>query len=220
MTQESPSEAIDLNNPPFTPTDRRILSTPDSQFNLTTWPDLHHIITHNTLEDLKRRPSDLHRYLLWAHKIRQTRGGIVPYVIRERLKWEPVRDPTGLTSGPYFRHHSDVPFEDERDFAVLLNDWPYGFEPGITHLLVWSKTPIATDDREGDVTPESRRLIHDFVQNFFVKDLGGDEAARQRVLWFKNWVSLQSVRGVDHVHVLVKNATPKLLEKWTERKDI
>ena len=106
----------------------------------------------------------------------------------------------------------------------MINDWPYGFEPGITHILVWSKTPIAVDDTRGDVTPESKTLIEQFVDQYFVQSLAAHgvsvEEARSRVMWFKNWVSLQSVRGVDHVHILVKDAPDDLLERWTERKDL
>lgn len=43
--------------------------------------------------------------------------------------------------------------------------------------------------------------------------------AKSRVMWFKNWVSLQSVRGVDHVHVLVKDAPESLLQQWFNRRD-
>jgi len=65
-----------------------------------------------------------------------------------------------------------------------------------------------------------------FVENFFAKGLAassgqGDlDEGRARVMWFKNWVSLQSVRGIDHVHVLVKDAPTAILEKWLERKDL
>merc|ERR1711939_362426 len=65
----------------------------------------------------------------------------------------------------------------------------------IQHLLVWSKTPIPVDDEKGDVTPESRRLIEEFIEEFFVRPLGA--TGKDQVQWFKNWVSLQSVRGVD-----------------------
>lgn len=61
-------------------------------------------------------------------------------------------------------------------------------------------------------------MIEGFVERTFVQPLGED--GRERVLWFKNWVSLQSVRGVDHVHVLVKDAPRELLERWVERKDL
>lgn len=142
---------------------------------------------------------------------------------------------------PRFQHYSEIPFQDERDYAVLVNDWPYGFVEGIRHLVVWSKTPIATEDvqRGGDLTEESRRVIEGFVERVFVRGLeeeeegdggggGGDggkegegkDSARDRVLWFKNWVGLQSVRGVDHVHVLVKGVSDEMIAKWTQRKDL
>lgn len=117
-----------------------------------------------------------------------------------------------------------MPFEDRRDYAILINDWPYGFEAGIKHILVWSRTPIPVDDDRGDVTPESKRLIEEFVERQFVSSLAKEEGisaseAKERTMWFKNWVSLQSVRGVDHVHVLVRDVPGALLDKWLERVD-
>lgn len=97
---------------------------------------------------------------------------------------------------------------------MLINDWPYGFAPGITHIVVWSRTPIATDDTVGDMTPESRRTVAEFIKQFFVESLG--PGGEDRVVWFKNWVALQSVRTVDHVHVLVKDVEPALLREWTK----
>lgn len=80
------------------------------------------------------------------------------------------------------------------------------------------------------MTEESRRVIEEFVERVFVRGLEGEEeeaeggkegdSARDRVLWFKNWVSLQSVRGVDHVHVLVKDVSDEMIAKWTQRKDL
>lgn len=62
------------------------------------------------------------------------------------------------------------------------------------------------------MTDESRRVIKDYVKKTFVDRLDGDEG---RVLWFKNWVQLQSVRALEHVHVLVRNASGEDLEHWT-----
>lgn len=136
-------------------------------------------------------------------------------MLQERLRWTP-EPPT--TTPPTFPHKSNVPFADQSDYAVLINDWPYGFTPNITHLCVWSKVPIAVnDDGLGDVTAESRRMIQEFVQRVFVEPLAD---GRNRVLWFKNWVGLQSVRGVDHVHVLVEDVPREQLERWTVRRDL
>lgn len=176
---------------------------------------------NNTLEDLKRLPSDLRRYLQWSYKTKLTYGSITNFVVQERLRWQPSHgvttdQPVTATS---FTHYSEVPFQDERDYAVLINDWPYGLVSEITHIVVWSRTPIAVDDHVGDVTSESRALISAFVQQYFVAALATDCAseseAAARVLWFKNWGSLQSVRGIDHVHVLVRGASRERLLDWT-----
>ena len=134
-------------------------------------------------------------------------------MIQERLHWAPLSS----TGQALFSHKSDTPFADRSDYAVLINDWPYGFEEGIVHMLVWSKTSIAVDDVRGDVTPQSRRSIEDFVERYFVQHF---EDGREQVVWFKNWVSLQSVRGVDHVHVLVRDVPEDVLRRWTERWDL
>ncbi|KAK4544774.1 hypothetical protein LTR36_004023 [Oleoguttula mirabilis] len=211
-------DEIDYDNPPFplTAIDREVLATRDEEYHRITWCDLKLIIATNTLEQLKRVPSDLRRYLAWSHGIKKRYGGITNYVVQERLHWiEDLRAPRA--QGPVFEHRSDTPFADRSDYAVLVNDWPYGFDEGIVHLVAWSKTPIPVDAERGDVTSESRMLIEQFVHSYFVEPLA--EGGSERVLWFKNWVSLQSVRGVDHVHVLVKHAPAELLEWWTERKD-
>lgn len=214
---------IDLKNPPFplTSIDRALLTTPDHAFHRITWSDLQDIIRTNTLEELKRLPSDLKRYLAWSHGVKAAYGSITTFVIQERLHWTPL--PDGGQSAR-FAHHNPVPFADERDYAVLKNDWPYGLAPGILHLLVWSKTPIAVDAERGDVTSESRRVIVEFVERVFVRAIEDEEEKPgrgwEKVLWFKNWVSLQSVRGVDHVHVLVRDVPERLVERWTRRKDV
>ena len=125
------------------------------------------------------------------------------YLIQSKLPW----------GSPPFTFKSTIPFENPADYQILVNDWPYAFTSDLTHIVVWSKTPIATDEQRGDVTEESRRIIEAFVQKTFAERLGDD-----RVLWFKNWVSLQSVRALEHVHVLVRGAQKEDLEFWTGKK--
>jgi hypothetical protein len=91
-----------------------------------------------------------------------------------------------------------------------VNDWPYGFTDDITHIVVWSKTPIPTDETTGDMTTESRRVLEEWVQRTF-----GDRIGEGKVLWFKNFVYLQSVRALEHFHVLVKDASREDIEFWT-----
>lgn len=135
----------------------------------------------------------------------------------ERLRWTPLPNASAEETGPVFDYHDATPFADPRDYRILPNDWPYGsFEPDITHLIVWSKSRIATDPEHGVVTPESRELIDAFVEKTFVKrlELEGPDAS-EKVLWFKNWGALQSVRGLEHIHVLVREVPDGVVEEWT-----
>jgi hypothetical protein len=74
---------------------------------------------------------------------------------------------------------------------------------GIVHLVVWSRYAIPTDDVTGEMTPESKRIVCDFVKRSFADRLGPD--AEERVLWFKQRCGFQSVPAVEHVHVVVRD---------------
>lgn len=139
----------------------------------------------------------------------------------KRLQWTPLPSSSAQT-GPVFDACDPTPFSDVRDYKILRNDWPYGsFEVGITHLIVWSKSRIPTQEETGLVTPESRELIEGFVRKTFVDRLEREEQeAGEKVLWFKNWGALQSVRGLEHIHVLVKDVPESIVDEWTGEKGL
>ena len=76
-------------------------------------------------------------------------------------------------SGPVLTFNNPKPFADPEDYKILRNDWPYGLAPGISHLVVWLRTPIPVESDEGYFTDESRALIDGFVQRVFVQRLAG-----------------------------------------------
>jgi hypothetical protein len=134
--------------------------------------------------------------------------------MRERLKWEPLPSSNPPT-GPRFAVKNETPFADQRDYQVLLNDWPYGIDRSITHLIVWLKNRLESEPTKGDMTPKSRHQVEDFIKHNFVdrvKDLPG---AEEKVMWFKNWTALQSVPGMEHVHVLVRDVPEDIIKEWT-----
>lgn len=136
-------------------------------------------------------------------------GSMTNYLMEHRL-------PKSWGALP-FTPASHIPFADPSDFCVLSNDWPYGLTPDITHIVVWTRTVISTDPETGDVTDESRKLIRDFVKTYFADRLG--PGGERRVMWFKNWVALQSVRALEHIHVLVKDVDPAVIAEWTQERD-
>lgn len=119
------------------------------------------------------------------------------YIIKNRLRWttDGVIDTTP-TSSRLFAHENDVCF--------IPNDFPYKFEAGVTHLVVWSKLAIPCDPESsiGDVSPATRRVIETYVHRNFVQQMG---LPRENVVWFRNFPALQSVVELSHVHVLVKD---------------
>ncbi|KAL7795802.1 hypothetical protein V8C37DRAFT_373497 [Trichoderma ceciliae] len=190
---------------PLTEVDKWVLSQSDEDYKLHDWDELRHIIETNDLGVLKRKPSDLRRYIAWTVEAKAQYGTIVDFILQNRLPkaW-------GL---PPFKPESQIPFDAASDYRVMVNDWPYGLTPGITHIVVWSRTPIPTDPETGDLTTESRAQVDNFVKAYFVDKLG--PGGEQQVLWFKNWVALQSVRTLEHIHVLVRDVGDDVLEHWT-----
>lgn len=161
----------------------------------------------NDLADLKRKPSDLRRYLAWSADTKAQYGSIMNYICQRRLQWP--------LSGPIPKNPR--PFADPEDYRILRNDWPYGLSPGIEHLVVWLKTSIPVKS-EGYLTEESTALIESFVREKFVARLEDARFPKPEfhVLWFKNPTVLQSVRALEHVHVLVKDVPEDILYEWTK----
>lgn len=134
---------------------------------------------------------------------------MLPYICSERLRWETV-DGVVPFANP-------IPFADERDYAVRVNDWPYGLAPEIRHLVVWLKTPFEVD-AEGKLTAQSWTAIDEFVTRTFRAELEGDGHALpvgDRLLWFKNWTALQSVRALEHFHVMIRGVSDEVVLRWT-----
>jgi len=168
----------------------------------------------NNLSILKRKPSDLLRYIQWTNQTKADYGSITNFVCQERLHWQPLPSSSD-ESGPIFTCKDERPLASAEDYTILRNDWPYGITANITHLVVWLKIRIPVQHPEGYLTPQSRLLIQDFVQKTFIDRLAMDGLAKDQVQWFKNWVGLQSVRGLDHFHVLVRDVPEHISNEWT-----
>lgn len=160
--------------------DRRILATPDTAYRRQTWPEIREFIRQHRLDLFQRVPSDLRRYRQYSAQLVSQYGSVMDFVMSERLKW------TDLCP------HSEAPFGDARDFKILFNDWPYGIDERIVHLVVWTKFPLPDAPGSDDLDPEARRAIDAFVDETFVAHCG-----RDNVVWFKNWGSLKSIHAVS-----------------------
>lgn len=174
--------------------DRKILEAGDESFVPFSWSDLEDIVHNNQLSRLSRKPSDLLYYLQCKQRYQEEYGGVLPFIIKERLQWDAV-DGEIIPSNETF-------LGDKSDIKILYNDFPYGLEDKIVHVVVWSKAKIPNQPPKGDLTPESRKQINDYVVATFQNHLS---MPAENILWFKNWAALQSVRAIDHFHVLLRN---------------
>ena len=136
-------------------------------------------------------------------------------MLKYRLFWE-LLSPLDSPDGPIFACKSQTAFTAAEDYTIILNDWPYGISPEITHLIAWSKVRLSEQKPEGHLTPESAALAQSLVQREIVDKLTavGVQDAEKSVLWFRNWTGLQSVRGLEHVHILVRNSPRSLMAEW------
>lgn len=171
--------------------DRACLATYDKDYTRTSWPDVKDLIRTNRLDGFRRVPSDLRRYREYTAKLVKDHGSIMAFVMKERLRWTDLT-PSGAP-----------PFAEPSDFKILLNDWPYGIDARIVHLVIWTKfeltpEPVTPSNPKGDLTPEAREQIQRFVDEVFGSRCGGEN-----VIWFKNWSALKSVHAVEHFHVMV-----------------
>ncbi|CAI6337831.1 unnamed protein product [Periconia digitata] len=177
--------------------DRRIIGTPDSDYRTLTWDEVRDLIRINRVDQFHRKPSELRRYRQFTHRLVKEYGSIMNFIVNERLKWTTMT-PVG------------EPFECGEDLTILYNDWPYGIDARIKHLVIWTKFELEDDPETGLSTAESHRQIDEFVQRTFGSKLRQDQFA-----WFKNWKSLKSVHAVEHFHVMLFDADDEFVREIT-----
>ncbi|KAI9839781.1 MAG: hypothetical protein M1837_002020 [Sclerophora amabilis] len=165
---------------------RGILSTRDEDFRRLSWPEVQHLIATNRIDLFRRLPSDLRRYLGYTWYLNQEYGSVMNFVVQKRLRWTDLKP------------KNPVPFADPEDIKILYNDWPYGIDSSIVHLVIWTKFDLEDDPATDDLTPTARRGIDDFVNRTFCSHVPSEH-----VIWFKNWRSLKSIHAVEHFHVML-----------------
>lgn len=134
------------------------------------------------------------------------------FVMQERLKWETleaVGEPFSEPGTPLWLFGS-LSFAKIRaeDVKILYNDWPYGLDPRIVHLVVWTKFElpagsVSSSDPTGELTAEARQQVEHFVDVTF-----RSICSPEHVIWFKNWSSLKSIHAVEHFHVMLFDPDP------------
>lgn len=139
--------------------DVAIIGTPDAAYTPQAWADVVALVRANRLHALRRRPSDLRRYREFVWRLARDWGSVMAYMLRARLRWDEPVVPSGRAL-----------FEDAGDFRVLVNDWPYGVDARIVHLVVWTKFELPDD-------AETEGAIEGFVERVFLTGVAKDKVS-------------------------------------------
>jgi len=105
---------------------------------------------------MRRMPTDLRNYKAYVYHIKQNYGIVTNHLLTECLDW-----PTSSTDDPV-----DF-FAKPKNIKVLRNPWPWGSEPGVVQLLVWTQFYFKRDTETGDVLDSSRSKTEHYLDHTF-----------------------------------------------------
>ncbi|KAE8154768.1 hypothetical protein BDV25DRAFT_81892 [Aspergillus avenaceus] len=180
-----------------------VLATPDAQYKRQEWGLVKELVRTNRIDRFRRLPSDLRKYLEFKERIIHECGSVMRFVVKDRLRWGEGKPEDLQPRGRPFEFDAD-------DLKILYNDWPYGLEKDIVHLVVWTKFALEEDPATDDLTPHARRAIDHYVSHTFCA-----RVPSEKVIWFRNWKSLKSVHAVEHFHVMLYQPDPEFLHEIT-----
>ncbi|QLL32591.1 hypothetical protein HG536_0D01130 [Torulaspora globosa] len=174
------------------------------------WDQIKQLIASGQLDRLHRDDECARRYR--EHRRSLGKVDLSTYVLR-KLQWS-SEEIEFLNSDRYKTREQKIEacFSSRSLYSVTRNDFPYDFEPDVHHLLVWSKIglPLYGDDSNGaGQDPETRNRIDEFFRFNLEERL---QVSKADYCWFVNYSSLQSIRKISHVHLLVKTRDRELVE--------
>lgn len=144
-----------------------------------SWDEAVELIKENTVESLGklgRDPSHLHEYQEAMRKVKEEFASIQDYMKHKVFKHELAVNQEGkkITLEPKVSTTDPV-------IVLALNDFPYTFEEGVEHHLLWSTVPLDEERIQAEIKARlpNRETAH-----------------------FVNPVVLQSVASVWHCHIV------------------
>lgn len=125
------------------------------------------------MNKLRRNKDAQAVYQKWTDETLEEYGSIANFLLKEKLHF---------------------PIDDPKPILVLPNDFPYSVDPGIEHILIWSKEPLSADYVESVLDDRYGSQIWEWI-------------------YFVNPPEWQSVPSLPHVHIFMrKRASTVALE--------
>lgn len=182
-----------------------------------SWQDINFIIYSNQLEIFARSETQTIKYHSFKKWLKENELNINEYLLQYELHWKhnDIRFQSKIHHDEYtIQYPQDLIFHNKGDIKIKYNKFPYYFEEKVKHLCIWSKLTIPTDKNSevGDISKLSKQIIEKYLHKTFVTR----GVKPQQIVWFKNWLSLQSVRSISHIHVILYDVDDELIEELLE----
>ncbi|EGV63954.1 hypothetical protein PSN45_003969 [Yamadazyma tenuis] len=169
------------------------------------WEEVVDIVRSNKLERFARSGPDSEKYLKFKKQVvSDPQMSVFKYLLINQLQWAQSETARQLDDSQIvIKPKSTMLFVEPSDVKILKNDFPYNFAEGIHHLCVWTKFKIPVDPLSpiGDISADTRTVIERYLKKTFCEKYG---IKWENLLWFKNWESLQSVKAMSHIHVIIQ----------------
>ncbi|KAI8967119.1 hypothetical protein BDF20DRAFT_902672 [Mycotypha africana] len=144
------------------------------------WEEIVHYVSINQVDQLRRNREAQAIYQEWIKNTLKKYGTLENFLLKEKIHF-PAED-------------IDMDDHDKQNrspaILILPNDFPYSVEPGIEHILIWSKVPLSAD----------------FVESVLEEKYG---SSKWEWIYFVNPPETQSVRRLPHVHVFMRSRKGK-----------
>lgn len=178
---------------------------------ITSWPRVKELIKTGKLDQLVRSKETAEEYRV--HKASLRNIDVSLYIL-SRLNWS-IDELAYLNTYKFPSTNDKIAacLTDKGYYKITKNDYPYNFESDVYHLLVWSKINIPLYD---DDTNESTKNVHmyDRIEEFLELNVHQRlKISKDDYCWFINYVSLQSIRSISHIHLLIRTSDRDIIEK-------
>ncbi|CAI4053106.1 hypothetical protein N7582_005641 [Saccharomyces uvarum] len=153
------------------------------------WDEIKDIIESGELARLKRSKETTEKY--HEHK-RLTTGLDMNQYMLQQLGWS--------SDEPQPQDAVERAFSSRTLYVLRANDFPYSFEPGVVHLVLWSKIALPVHSPDKTVRDAAQARLNAFLQ---AQPPLRSLVSAGHVAWFVNYPALQSVARIFHAHVLL-----------------
>lgn len=184
-----------------------------------TWNKVAYLIKTYELDKLGRSESQLQAYHDFKSDMASKNIDLTTNLLINTMHWLPSTTDIHMTSADSLKlitYKDPRPFANTEDVYISMNEFPYFIKEKTLHLLIWVKFPMPPDPTSeiGDIDDNTKAVIDKYIRRNFIEILGipGD-----KLLWWKNYTVVQSIKTIPHIHVLVNldGDVNKTLERKT-----